>query len=1219
MLKDFEYVSADWENRILLLASGALECAIASAYFSTYGVSFLQKLSERLINSLNQEKIVNIKVVLSSNFSESPEERTRILNTLVELPNVEARIFCEKKLLHCKNYIFKTDDEVRALVGSTNLTSSGFFHNVETGTLAVHELDDPEAKTLLRQFDQMWMISKPVKEFFEAKQMSDVPKYHEGENVKYISTGKIGTINKVIPSLYSYSYRVTIDGKSKTIPERFLEACVDEEDNLIEDFIKGNFGDHTNYRLFQTWFRLSKPLDNNLYSYLGSKTLFNPHQFKPLIRFISPNSDERLFIADEVGVGKTIETGIILLELLARERLTYNTPILIVCPNALTIKWANELKNRFRLDFEILDGDTLHYMLQAFLQDGVCPKKYNFSIVGLQLLRRKENLRLLEELESKRDDSPFGMVVVDEAHHMRNQGTDSNTLGNVLSDSAEMMLMLSATPLNLSSDDLYNQMHILNPNLFQDKSTFEALYSPVIQLNKMRRLLSHNSMDARKQICAEYRELEREPLGKIISQHREIHELIQRLSAEHIFSPEELVKYDRLLVSLNPLYYSFTRTRKREAFEHQVYREVLEIPITLSKAELAFQNHALEVIQESYVMQGGNPQILGFITNTYRRMISSCIPAMKGYLEWSILKNKVYLAEPQSNLEDPEDDSEFNTVELDPYLKVAFEKLLHEAECLSGADSKYDQFKRTLVKILSNPETPQVIVFSFFIRTLEYLKERLEEDGLSVGIIHGAVPLKGDNNRLGRYEIMEAFKRKEFDILLSSEVGGEGLDFQYCHAVINYDLPYNPMRIEQRIGRIDRFGQTAKKIIIANLFIEGTIDEEIYDRLYRRINLIQDGIGALEPIMGKEISDIQTAVICGNLTEEQKEQLSKRLEEAIVAAKIEHEAFETYKKELLSDDFLTRPINAITTGDFITPEDVMQLTEHYISKCEGCSFARLTTGGGVIETSAKLISRLETFCRKPGNEGAFPELHRLLQKTQKKIHVVFDGSIAESLPESVFLPPTGYWARFLTSEFEQEPGFTKAFKFSITASDHGLPAGKYIIFLFEVRMEGLRTEIEFLGVPVEIDSRSVKPLNLEKLPRILASADSDTIPQELVDIDVNELLDTAREYLDRIIDDKRRSASEENRFKIESRITALTESSEKRTHEIQKQIERHCSNREYEGKAPDEDYLRLANARIVKERSKLESKIQELEKHQDLSLDYSLEAIVYTHIKEARR
>ena len=141
-------------------------------------------------------------------------------------------------------------------------------------------------------------------------------------------------------------------------------------------------------------------MENNLYSYLGSRTLFNAHQFKPLLRFLSPLSDNRLFIADEVGVGKTIETGIIVTEMIARERLDNKTPILIICPNSLGPKWAKEMRIRFQLDFHIHDGKTLKYTLATILKEGRFPSKYTYSIVSLQLLRMANNLNILKEIDS---------------------------------------------------------------------------------------------------------------------------------------------------------------------------------------------------------------------------------------------------------------------------------------------------------------------------------------------------------------------------------------------------------------------------------------------------------------------------------------------------------------------------------------------------------------------------------------------------------------------------------------------------------------------------------------------------------------------------------------------------------------------------------------------------------------------------------------------------
>ena len=1049
-----------------------------------------------------------------------------------------------------------------------------------------------------------------VDELSDVTVMNEVPKFHEGENVKYISTGKIGTINKVIQGSRGFSYKITISGESRTIPEKYLEQFSDDEENLIDDFYKGIFGDHQQYKIFQTWFRLSKPLEKNLYSYLGSKTLFNSHQFKPLLRFISQNSDDRLFIADEVGVGKTIEAGIIINEMLARDRLNYhNTPVLIVCPNSLCIKWKKEMKERFRLDFEILGGPSLKYILQTTLQDGVFPKKYLFSIVGLQLIRGETYLQLLEDLDSKRESSTFGLVVIDEAHHMRNQETDSNAIGNLLSAMTEMMLMLSATPLNLRNEDLYNQMHILNPSLFSDNAAFEALYSPVIKINAIRRFLAEDTPTSRKNIFAQFLELKKEPLGEVISKHLEINLLISRLKDEKKFASEELVHYDRLLTELNPLYYSFTRSRKREALEHQVQREVLELPVSLSIRERQFQDDALRAIRDFYLLKGHDPQSLHFIMNIFQRMITSCLPAIKEYFAWSVDEDRM-IGIKDIDPDEIEDDSELSSSNIDPAAKISFEKLLTQFNDIGQIDSKYEQFKIMLAKILGNPETPQILIFSFFVRTLEYLKRKLEADGYRVGIIHGIVPLQGDKYRPGRYEIMDSFKRGEFEILLSSEVGGEGLDFQYCHAIVNYDLPYNPMRIEQRIGRIDRFGQTADKIIIANLFIKDSIDEEIYDRLYRRIRLVEDGIGSFEPILGKEISDIQIALISGNLTDLEKNEKSKRLEERLYHAKLANEQLERHKTELLSDDFLVKPLNNISRGEFISPQDTMDLTEQYLLQYKECKFSRLEDGCAEIELSPEIVTKVEQFLRKPGNEGAYAELRDLVH-SPKIIKTVFDGRLADTYPNYLFLPPTGFWAKFITYQFSQEGKLSKIFSFNVNSSDAKITKGIFIVFLFEVRMEGLRTEIEFLAVPIDIESNKIVETDFESFPRLLANIPVNSVKIDYLDVDINGVLDISRDYLDRIMEEKRKVAAGENHFKIESRIAALNESCNKKVNQLKVQLQKHVEKRRNEMKEPDERLIRMKNAQIENEKGKLNSKIGQLQQHQDLSLDYNLEAMIY--------
>jgi superfamily II DNA or RNA helicase len=846
------------------------------------------------------------------------------------------------------------------------------------------------------------------------------------------------------------------------------------------------------------------------------------------------------------------------------------------------------------------------------MKEDMVPQGYIFSIVGLQLLRREEYLSLLLDIDSKRSEPLFELVIIDEAHHMRNSETDSNELGNILSSMTEMMLMLTATPLNLRNEDLYNQMHVLNPAAFPDITTFETLQNPVIKLNRIGRLIAANELESLNQIAILLERLKEDPLGQTIFSHPSVQKFVDRLRDASPFSPEEVVRYQRLFVSLSPLYYSFTRTRKREALEHQVFREVYELPIVLSSDEMEFQDDALEVIANHYLSRNVEQLALGLVMNIHRRMVSSCIPAMMEYLKWSLRENMILSGEGDY-LEEPEDDSELSKSPLDPKLRQEFARLVEKAKKIESTDSKYSQFKKMIKRILANPETPQVMVFSFFIRTLEYLKKRLKEDGFTVEAMHGNLPLQSKNGVYGRDQIMDDFKSGKYQILLSSEVGGEGLDFQYCHAIVNYDLPYNPMRVEQRIGRIDRFGQKADKVIVANLFIRGTVDEEIYDRLYRRIRLVEDGIGSLEPILGKELSDLQTAIITGTLTEEQKEEMQRRIEEHITSAKIEMEEFEKSRKELLSDDYMVTPLNNLSKGDFVSPNDASQLTELCLSKWEGCSFSKEKNGIAEIMLSSEIVSELEHFLRRPGREGGYNELHDLLSH-KGRMKVVFDGSMAESLPNYQFLSPTGYWSRFLIDKLEREKAVIKTFSFQMS-SETGIPKGEYLVFFFEVRLEGVKTEIEFLGLPVEITSETVKETDFNSLPRVLASAKSIGFDVKPPQVDVSNFLDIARDYMDKVLEEKRNIASEDNRYRVDSRIAALKKATEIKNRKLQQQIDNHIMSRNREGRRPDENYIRLTKARIEKENVRLNSRIEELQKRQVLALDYNLDAIAYVKIQ----
>ena len=247
---------------------------------------------------------------------------------------------------------------------------------------------------------------------------------------------------------------------------------VEREVDPVELLRDGRLADAESFRAFMTLAKLEKPLADNLYSFAASRTERLPHQFKAVLKLLA-NPYGRLLIADEVGLGKTIEAGIILTELNARGPLDH---VLVACPSPLTQKWRREMRDRFLFDFEVLDGQGFREFVTAD-RGGPSPEPRRV-IASLELMRRAENLEALGTAAPSLD-----VVIVDEAHHMRNLGTATNELGEVLTGLAETVVFLTATPLNLGRDDFFQLMRLLVPEEFPQLDTFTALIEPNEHIN----------------------------------------------------------------------------------------------------------------------------------------------------------------------------------------------------------------------------------------------------------------------------------------------------------------------------------------------------------------------------------------------------------------------------------------------------------------------------------------------------------------------------------------------------------------------------------------------------------------------------------------------------------------------------------------------------------------------------------------------------------------
>ncbi len=267
-------------------------------------------------------------------------------------------------------------------------------------------------------------------------------KFNPGDLVKIVATNEIVTIKDVrlgIDQLTFY-YSVFNNGKIKRYKEDALIPYVDNEDEIIKKIREFNFSSAEAFQKYAYYRIFSESQDTNLFSYQGNKIIFNPFQYKPLLKFISIDSNQRLLIADEVGVGKTIESGIIIDEMIARGEVKPNDAIVIVCPSVLCRKWRAELKNKFLIDdFWIHDGKSLKFFLTNIKDTGKI--QYKHSIISEQLFRNERYQQLLNECLQERGEPFIGLLIVDECHHYRNPKTNTHQFGSLLSLCSERIVM----------------------------------------------------------------------------------------------------------------------------------------------------------------------------------------------------------------------------------------------------------------------------------------------------------------------------------------------------------------------------------------------------------------------------------------------------------------------------------------------------------------------------------------------------------------------------------------------------------------------------------------------------------------------------------------------------------------------------------------------------------------------------------------------------------
>lgn len=617
-----------------------------------------------------------------------------------------------------------------------------------------------------------------------------------------------------------------------------------------------------------------------------------PHQVRAFHRLYD-HWPPHLLIADEVGLGKTIQAGLLLRQAWLAGRAQR---ILVLAPKAVLRQWQIELREKFNLNWPIYDGQRLVWYpspgLQGATSRAVSVHQWHQEpcvLASSHLMRRRDRATALLTTAQ-----PWHLVILDEAHHARRAsgglGSDQRPnqllrLMRELRTRTQGLVLLTATPMQVSPLEVWDLLALLglpaawHPQAFLDFFDNAARPSP-----------SHEQL---RQMASLFRAAEQDygPVPEDEAQRRLPH--LSRLKVRKILKAlrdtasiplKQLETLERqaavqLMKGYSPLRALISRhTRELLRRYHQAgklstpiaTRQVEDRFVTLTPDERLVYDQVEDYISSTYDNASADERTaVGFVMTIYRRRLASSFYALIRTLEGRLttVGNQMNaLTETQAlALEEDVPDDELTDDILDTDEAFNLEQQALNREELGSIRALLDAARRlppdskveVLVKVLTELRAQgyrQAMVFTQFTDTMDFLRGRLAAT-FGSGIIcfsgRGGEVLTpvGDWQLINREVTKQRFRDGLAEIMVCTDAAAEGLNFQFCGALINYDMPWNPMRVEQRIGRIDRLGQVHPEIRIINLHYEDTVEADVYKALTDRIKLFQNFVGRLQPIL----------------------------------------------------------------------------------------------------------------------------------------------------------------------------------------------------------------------------------------------------------------------------------------------------------------------------------------------------------------------------------
>ncbi|MEP6489680.1 SNF2-related protein [Microcoleus vaginatus GB2-A3] len=615
-----------------------------------------------------------------------------------------------------------------------------------------------------------------------------------------------------------------------------------------------------------------------------------PHQVK-ILRRVAANFPKSFLIADEVGLGKTIETGLILRYLLVSQKVKR---VLILAPASIQPQWHEELREKFNLHFWSYSKGELKNAYGERSQSGEenIWNSQNLILASSHLVRRSDRTKQLL------DAQPWDLVILDEAHHARRQSPQNRKetpnrllqLMQQLKEKSRSLLLLSATPMQIDAIEVFDLLHLLGLqghwSYGENFCTYFSTLSekPDRQTLNFLQLMSVDYFQQGGSPCNRLQQYLQKGDRLLYYKLRDVWEKNQRVNPKQVAEDTDFIAASRQYLTVNTplkdLMFRHTRDTLRQYYQRGLldrdipHRAVTDNAITLeNNREVPLYLAVSNYVRHFYnLAQKDNRKALGFLMTLYRKRLTSSFYAIRESLQRRL--EGISITEDDFHDLDEADDVILEGMEsyfepADPEEIKYLEDLLYQFEN-TGEDSKLSHFITILRKELIQRES--AIVFTQYTDTMDYLRTALQQlYGAQIACYSGRggeLYQNGQWRIFPKEQIKTKFREGIIKILLCTESASEGLNLQTCGVLINYDMPWNPMRVEQRIGRLDRIGQIYDTVRIHNFYYDGTVEAKVYKKLRDRIDAFQTVVGNLQPILATVPTFIEQAVMSADPEEE---------------------------------------------------------------------------------------------------------------------------------------------------------------------------------------------------------------------------------------------------------------------------------------------------------------------------------------------------------------